>query len=80
MATHTAIGSTDNEPTADDDCVPLTAAELDRIAAAGGDHNGGIGPGSRDNLLSNAELEWVSAAGGSGSGGFGGSGGGSGSN
>ena len=75
MATHTAIGSTDNLPTAGDDCVPLTEAELDRIAAAGGDHNGGIGPARRGNLLSNAELDRVSAAGGSGTGGFGGGGG-----
>jgi hypothetical protein len=58
----------------------LTGAELDRIAAAGGDPNGGMGPSRRGNLLSDAELDRVSAAGGSGSGGFGSGGGGSGNN
>jgi len=58
----------------------FTGAELDRIAAAGGDHNGGIGPGRCGNLLSNAELDRVSAAGGPRSGGFGSGGGGSGNN
>jgi hypothetical protein len=57
----------------------LTGAELDRIAAAGGDHTLGSGPSRGGNLLSNAELDRVSAAGGSGRGGFGGGGGGSGS-
>jgi hypothetical protein len=53
----------------------LTRAELDQIAAAGGDPSLGSGPSGRGNLLSNAELDRVSAAGGSGSGGFGGGGG-----
>jgi hypothetical protein len=58
----------------------LTGAELDRIAAAGGDPSLGSGPSRGGNLLSHAELDRVSAAGGSGSGGFGSGGGGSGNN
>jgi hypothetical protein len=47
MAAHAAIETTDNLPTAIDDYVPLTEAELDRIVAAGSDPklgtNGGGG-------------------------------------
>jgi len=44
MTTHTAIGSTDNLATADDECIPglLTEAELETVV--GGGSGAGINP------------------------------------
>ncbi len=47
MATHTAVETTENRPTAIDECVPFTEAELDRIGAAGGAPDLGMGPCNR---------------------------------
>jgi hypothetical protein len=68
-------GGADRNPTTAKHSRELTGAELDRIAHP----TLGSGPGSRGNLLSNAELDRVCAAGGPAGGGLSG-GGGSGNN
>jgi hypothetical protein len=63
MTTHTAIGSTDNRPTAAD-CISRTEVDLDRIVGAGGDRNGALGGGNvTSRTLRSSELDRVSAAG-----------------